>query len=170
VQSGKLDLFLLKTLDGEPAGARHHFLRVEHGRAVFGIDSTRRPSTSVIATATPGTQLLCLSVSALRRATYPLIADGTADALSLLEGWILNLAAAAATGTDPGRHRRTTACWSGKRHPVGRASPGDIAFSVQFRYRSDRWSILFSGVPPRMAATRPRSPTGCYGFSGLAAI
>jgi NHLM bacteriocin system ABC transporter ATP-binding protein len=100
VQSGKLDLFLLNKVDGEPAGARHHFLRVEHGRAVFGIDSTRRPSTGVIATATPGTQLLCLSVSALRRATYPLIAEGPAEALSLLEDWILNLAAAAATGTE----------------------------------------------------------------------
>ena len=26
VQSGKLDLFLLRENDGQPAGARHHFL------------------------------------------------------------------------------------------------------------------------------------------------
>jgi NHLM bacteriocin system ABC transporter ATP-binding protein len=100
VQSGKLDLFLLKTVDGEPAGARHHFLRVEQGQAVLGIDSRQRPSVSVVATATPGTQLLCLSQNALRRATDPLIADRTADSLSLLEDWILNLAAAAATETE----------------------------------------------------------------------
>ncbi len=100
VQSGKLDLFLVKTVDGEPAGARHHFLRVEQGGAVFGIDSRQRPSTSVVATATPGTQLLSLSLNALRGATHPLVLDSTADSLSVLEGWILNLAAAAATETE----------------------------------------------------------------------
>jgi NHLM bacteriocin system ABC transporter ATP-binding protein len=100
VQSGKLDLFLVKTVDGEPAGARHHVLRIEQGRAVFGIDCRQHPSASVVATATPGTQLLCLSLNALRRATYPLIADSTANSLSLLEGWIINLAAAAASATE----------------------------------------------------------------------
>src|ERR1700691_1653692 len=85
VQSGKLDLFLLNKDYGGPAGSRHHSLRVEHGRAVFEIDSTRRPNTSVIATATPGTQLLCLSVSALRRATYPWMGDCRAAALSRLK-------------------------------------------------------------------------------------
>jgi NHLM bacteriocin system ABC transporter ATP-binding protein len=100
VQSGKLDLFLVKNVEGAVAGARHHFLRIEQGRAVFGIDSRQRPGIRVIATATPGTQLLSLSLKALRRATYPLVLDSDADPLSVLEGWVLNLAAAAATETE----------------------------------------------------------------------
>jgi NHLM bacteriocin system ABC transporter ATP-binding protein len=100
VQSGKLDLFLLKTVGEEPVGARHHFLRVEQGRAVIGIDSGQRSSISIVATATPGTQLLCLSLNLLRSATYPQVLDSIDDSVSLLEGWIVNLAAAAAAETE----------------------------------------------------------------------
>jgi NHLM bacteriocin system ABC transporter ATP-binding protein len=98
VQSGKLDLFLVETADGESWGARHHFLRVEQGQAVFGFDVNGRKSTSIVATATPGTQLLCTSQEALRKLTDPLSSEKTFDSLSLLEDWILNLSAAAAVG------------------------------------------------------------------------
>jgi NHLM bacteriocin system ABC transporter ATP-binding protein len=98
VQSGKLDLFLVETANGEPWGARHHFLRVEQGQAVFGFDFNGRKSTSIVATATPGTQLLCTSQEALRKLTYPPSLEKTVDSLSLLEEWILSLSAAAAAG------------------------------------------------------------------------
>jgi NHLM bacteriocin system ABC transporter ATP-binding protein len=98
VQSGKLDLFLVETAHGESWGARHHFLRVEQGQAVFGFDFTGRKNPSIVATATPGTQLLCTSQEALRKRTDPLSSEQTFDSLSLLEDWILNLSAAAAVG------------------------------------------------------------------------
>ena len=61
VESGKLDLFLVRCENGELAGARHHFVRVDEGRAVFGMDSGGRDGTVIVATATPGTRLLCVS-------------------------------------------------------------------------------------------------------------
>jgi NHLM bacteriocin system ABC transporter ATP-binding protein len=98
VQSGKLDLFLVETADGESWSARHHFLRVEQGQAVFAIDFNGGKSTRIVATATPGTQLLCTSQESLRKLTYPLSLENTFDSLSLLEDWILNLSAAAGAG------------------------------------------------------------------------
>ena len=98
VQSGKLDLFLVDNAEGQPTGARHHVLRVEQGNAVFGIDFHGRAGTSMVATATPGTQLLCMSQEALRRLAYPASLEHPFDSLSLLEEWILNLSAAAAAG------------------------------------------------------------------------
>jgi NHLM bacteriocin system ABC transporter ATP-binding protein len=98
VQSGKLDLFLVETADGESWSARHHFLRVEQGQAVFAIDFNGGKSKRIVATATPGTQLLCTSQESLRKLTYPLSLENTFDSLSLLEDWILNLSAAAGAG------------------------------------------------------------------------
>src|ERR1700733_6132063 len=44
VQSGKLDLFLVHSANGEPAGARYHFLRVGPGRALFPV--ARNPTVA----------------------------------------------------------------------------------------------------------------------------
>ena len=104
VQSGKLDLFLVKTVDGHPAGARHHFLRVSKGHAVFGIDASGPDGTSVVATATPGTQVICTSQEALRESRHTLLLEGAAEPLALLEDWVLSLSAAAAAGQEPPRN------------------------------------------------------------------
>jgi NHLM bacteriocin system ABC transporter ATP-binding protein len=104
VQSGKLDLFLVKTVDGQPAGARHHFLRVSKGHAVFGIDAGGPDGINVVATATPGTQLICTSQEALRESRHSLLWDAAAEPLALLEDWILSISAAAAAGQEPPRN------------------------------------------------------------------
>jgi NHLM bacteriocin system ABC transporter ATP-binding protein len=93
VQAGKLDLFLVRLKDGEAAGARRPVMRVEEGHAVFGIGEVH-PDWTIVATAVPGTQLLEVSLVALREA----LADGRADQVrSLVEPWILQLSALVST-------------------------------------------------------------------------
>ena len=102
VASGKLDLFLVDTKDGEPAGARYHVLRVEEGQAVFGLRSEAHPDIGIIATALPGTKLICLEQEKLRQiASQP--ANG--NVILLLEQWIDALALAAADRGQPRRFR-----------------------------------------------------------------
>ena len=100
VQSGKLDLFLLRENDGQPAGARHHFLRLVAGQAAFGMGKVEDCHTAVIATATPDTQLLRLSRDALQAESRADVSNVYDDALPLLEEWIINLGRAAAMGTS----------------------------------------------------------------------
>ena len=97
VQSGKLDLFLVRSVNGELAGARHHFLRVDEGHAVFGMPSSERGDTVIIATATPGTRLLCVSRDDLPELAQSLHPDSASYPLSLLEDWIVSLESAAAS-------------------------------------------------------------------------
>jgi NHLM bacteriocin system ABC transporter ATP-binding protein len=102
VESGKLDLFLVRSIDGELAGARHHFLRVEQGRAVFGMASSGRDETVIVATAIPGTRLLRVPRDELSELAQALHQEGAPDPLSLLEDWIASLgSAAAATRMSP---------------------------------------------------------------------
>jgi NHLM bacteriocin system ABC transporter ATP-binding protein len=101
VQSGKLDLFTVRSANGEPAGARHHFLRVEQGRAVFAMCPDRGSETIIVATATPGTRLLCLGRERLQLLPQLLDSGSTMDLLSLLEDWIVGLGAAAASAVPP---------------------------------------------------------------------
>jgi NHLM bacteriocin system ABC transporter ATP-binding protein len=98
VQSGKLDLFLVHSANGEPAGARYHFLRVEQGQAVFAMCPDQRSETIIVATATPGTQLLCMSRETLQSLPQLLDSGNNPDSLSLLEDWIVGLGAAAVSG------------------------------------------------------------------------
>jgi len=99
VRSGKLDLFLVDVEGGEPAGARHHFLRVETGSAVFGMNQPG-VGTIVAGAAIPGTQLLCLSQSELhsRPDLHPEIPAG---ALAILEEWIARLGSSVSVAAVP---------------------------------------------------------------------
>jgi NHLM bacteriocin system ABC transporter ATP-binding protein len=101
VRSGKLDIFMVHSANGELAGARHHVLRVEQGHAVFGMCPVELSETAIVATATPGTQLLCFSQSGLRALTCPPDPEISADALTLLEDWIFSLGAAASAAAPP---------------------------------------------------------------------
>lgn len=96
VQTGKLDLFLVHSDSGEPVGARHHFLRVEQQHAVFGMDSSHHSGTIIVATATPGTRLLCLSRDTFYGLPQPSSSECTPNPISLLEDWVMNVGAAAA--------------------------------------------------------------------------
>ncbi len=101
LRSGKLDLFLVHAAIGELAGARHHVLRIEQGHAVFGMFPLEKSETAIVATATPGTQLLCFSQSRLRALAGRLDPEIGVDALTLLEDWILSLGAAASAAAPP---------------------------------------------------------------------
>jgi NHLM bacteriocin system ABC transporter ATP-binding protein len=98
VQSGELDLFLVDVADGEPLGARYPLLRVEQGFAIFGMCEPVHGSM-VAAVATHGTQLTWISQDRLRAGTP----DSTvsADALALLDDWLLRLAACASAAPLP---------------------------------------------------------------------
>jgi NHLM bacteriocin system ABC transporter ATP-binding protein len=83
VLEGKIDLFICaKSPVGEP-GARYHFLRVEQGNAVFGIDLMQR-DTSFFASALPSTKLLRLPL----RDLVDRIAQKDDVARVLMENWI----------------------------------------------------------------------------------
>jgi NHLM bacteriocin system ABC transporter ATP-binding protein len=99
VRSGKLDLFLVDVADGEPAGARYHFLRVDVGSAVFGMNHPRL-GTMIAGAATPGTQLLCVSQSELR-SRPALHSEISVGGLAILEEWIANLGSSALVGAVP---------------------------------------------------------------------
>jgi NHLM bacteriocin system ABC transporter ATP-binding protein len=99
VHTGSLDLFLVDVTDGEPAGARYPLLRVREGSAVFGMCQTALGSI-VVAVATPGTRLSILTQDYLRNAS----SDHSANGLTLLDDWILQLAASAAATAPPRRY------------------------------------------------------------------
>lgn len=101
VRSGKLDLFMVHAASVELAGARHHVLRVEQGHAVFSMCPIEQSETAMVATATPGTQLLCFSQTRLRALARPLDPEISADALTLLEDWISSLGAVASAAAPP---------------------------------------------------------------------
>lgn len=95
VRSGKLDIFIASARNGAPVGARHHVLRVERGQAVFGMCPVEGSETAILATATPGTELLWFPQARLRAPAERLHPEISFGALSLLEDWILSLSAAA---------------------------------------------------------------------------
>jgi ATP-binding cassette subfamily C protein len=101
VRSGKLDLFMVETSNGEPAGARHHVLRVEEGQAVFGMELIPQIETAIVATATPGTQLLYLPQAGFRDLAHRPTPEASADPIGLLEEWIENLGRAVSTAAPP---------------------------------------------------------------------
>lgn len=101
VRSGKLDIFIVHAASGILAGARHHVMRVEKRQAVFGIRPIEGSETAIVATATPGTQLLCVPLTHLRTLAPTLDPEISLDALTLLEDWILRLTAASSAAAPP---------------------------------------------------------------------
>ena len=101
IRSGKLDIFIVRATNGVLTGARHHFMRVEKRQAVFGMCPIEGSETAIVATATPGTQLLCVPRAYLRTLAATLDPEISLDALTLLEDWILRLATAASATAPP---------------------------------------------------------------------
>jgi len=101
VRSGNLDLFAMRTVNHELSGAREHILRVQEGGAVLGIPPIEDAGISIVATATPGTELRLLSQAALRDRSQRV--NSQIDALGILEGWISAISAAASAAISPNR-------------------------------------------------------------------
>jgi len=94
VEAGSVDMFLVMTEDGEPAGARHHIMRVEKGGAIFGVAPPASTAMRILAAATPESRLAEQPLSRMREM---LQAPGEKErAAGLLEGWITGFSRAAA--------------------------------------------------------------------------
>ena len=88
IQSGSLDLFLSTLVDGRPEGARFPVVRLENGKAVFGVGS-HLENHALIAVASPGANILRLSLSEFRERA---LSQGENVAAQLLENWVSWLA------------------------------------------------------------------------------
>jgi NHLM bacteriocin system ABC transporter ATP-binding protein len=102
VLEGKLDLFLVEMRGGQPAGARHHLLRVEAGNPVVGFDKPRDAAWGVIANPAAASKVLFLEQAQLRQAggTLP------EPVVPLIEQWVENLGRAVADKSPPKDFRK----------------------------------------------------------------
>jgi len=92
VLGGELDLFLVEMSNGEPTGARHHFLRAEVGDPVIGFDNPSNAIWGLIANPGVGSKVLCLEWKQLQH-----LASASPEAVNpLIEKWVENLGSAAA--------------------------------------------------------------------------
>ncbi len=99
VESGKVDLFLIQTRDGEATGARHHVLRVEKGEAIFGAEFPPSSPLRILAAATPESRVVEIPLSRVKEL---LTSPGEKDhAVRLLENWISALSRVAAGNALP---------------------------------------------------------------------
>lgn len=83
VRSGHVDLFLVRTDDGQPAGARWHVLRVHAGETMFGIEGRSR-DVMLLARPAPGSAVEQVAI------------DGLLDPVLRFERWAESLGEAAA--------------------------------------------------------------------------
>ena len=98
VQAGKLDLFLVAQT-GQHGGARHHFMRVEEGQAVFGFADVPDSNVDLLATASSSTRLLYLSQAFLRQQFF----EGEGGfAIDVIEDWIVRLSSVLSDNVVPG--------------------------------------------------------------------
>jgi len=99
VEAGKLDVFLVRAVEGELAGPRHHVLRAEIRDSVFGVSASPFHPLVLIGVASPGTRLLRVNLRSLRERE----ANGevSLSAVTLVEGWVTHLSAALAPEAAP---------------------------------------------------------------------
>jgi NHLM bacteriocin system ABC transporter ATP-binding protein len=90
VETGRLDLFVIRVAEKEFEGARRHFISIEAGQAVFGMSSGSSGfEFGLLASPTPGTRFHCSPLEDLRTSGSRF--DGTDDSSTLLENWISSL-------------------------------------------------------------------------------
>jgi len=97
VLEGKLDLFLVEMRDGEPAGARHHFIRVEARNPVMGFGSQPDAAFGVIANPAVGSKVVCLQLKQLQQAA----ASSPESVLPYIDKWVESLGLAVADKPAP---------------------------------------------------------------------
>jgi NHLM bacteriocin system ABC transporter ATP-binding protein len=96
VAGASLDLFLVRTTDGQPSGARHHLARVAPSEAIFGFDCAVQDEFRILAVPGVGCRLGRVTIEGLQE--HPKLGH---RALVILERWILHLAQAVATSGAP---------------------------------------------------------------------
>jgi NHLM bacteriocin system ABC transporter ATP-binding protein len=96
VLEGKLDLYLVEMRDAKPAGARHHFMRVEAGNPVMGFDKLP-DGLGLIANPAVDSKVLLLDLKPLRQAG----AASPELVLPFIDKWVEALGAAVADKSAP---------------------------------------------------------------------
>lgn len=90
VETGRLDLFVVRVAEREFEGARRHFISIEAGQAVFGMScGSSGLEFGLLANPTPGTEFRCSPLEYWR--TTGSRFDATDDRSALLENWISSL-------------------------------------------------------------------------------
>ena len=97
VLEGKLDLYLVEMREGEPTGARHHFIRVEAGNPVMGFEKLPDAAFGVIANPAVGSKVLRLQLKQLQQAAV----GSPESVLPLIDKWVENLGSAMADKSAP---------------------------------------------------------------------
>lgn len=97
VEDGKIDVFTVGIKDGEPSGARAHFVSFDAGHALFGMDlAAYGMGSGFLATGKTGTRLRKIPVDRLRvLAADPAQASRVAG---LLDAWIVAVSEALVRG------------------------------------------------------------------------
>ncbi len=94
VLEGKLDLYLVELQNGEPSGARHHFIRIEPGNPVMGFSRPPEATFGMIANPAIGSKILRLRLDQLQHASAETV-------IPVLEKWIESVGSAVADRTAP---------------------------------------------------------------------
>ncbi len=101
VASGKLELFTVAIDRGRPTGARSHFITIEPGQLMFGMDFEGfNMGSGFLAVGSMGTELYRLDVGRLRR-----LADDDRfrrDIASMVDGWVAHLSRSLTAEIVPG--------------------------------------------------------------------
>jgi NHLM bacteriocin system ABC transporter ATP-binding protein len=96
VEEGRMDVFTVAVKDGESAGARTHFVSVETGQAMFGMDlATHGRGSGFLAAGKTGTRLRRIAVDRLREVAGIQHGDRIAG---LVDAWVHVLSSALARG------------------------------------------------------------------------
>ncbi len=100
VYAGKVDLFSVKVEAKQPAGPRHHLLRVSAGQLLFGMDLERMPGGyGLLAVGTVGTRLIRIRRTRFQElARDPLQAEAI---VAMINAWVTTLALTLATVIPP---------------------------------------------------------------------
>jgi len=90
VESGTIDLFFVDVVDGEATGRRRHFVRIEAGEIILGVELlaslSPRLSFGLLAVGSPGTRVALLGETQLRAFAQ---VNGTIDAVhGLIDRWV----------------------------------------------------------------------------------
>lgn len=97
ILEGKLDLYLVEMRDGEPEGARHHFMRVEAGNPVMGFVDPPDAAFGVIANPAVGSKVVRLQLKQFQKAA----AGSPESVLPAIDKWVENLGSAVADKSAP---------------------------------------------------------------------
>ncbi|MCI0393741.1 MAG: NHLP bacteriocin export ABC transporter permease/ATPase subunit [Chloroflexi bacterium] len=99
VVAGKVDIFAIPIVDGQPAGARHHLFRAEAGQALFSVHSAMEQGVGLLAVGAMGTELLVVE----QHQAEPLVRDfdSAGQLVRWLDDWITNLTASTTTVLPP---------------------------------------------------------------------